>query len=323
MITKHIALICDDNYCFPTIVCIQSIINHASSNYEYVIHVCTFGLTKENKESLQRMGKNNVEVVINQFDMSDYREKLKKISQKTHVSPTALIKFELPVFFSELDTLLYLDSDIILKGSIDELFDVNLHDNYLAAAYEFHQRLNKINYSFKRDYQDFYFNSGVMLLNLNKMRQDDVTPKLWYFKENCTKTQLMDQETLNSVCMPKVVPLSIIWNFNPFFYKERYLKEINGVYHEDFNDLNALENKVCIIHYVGKSDKPWLYEDAKLRVFWDDSLKAYNPGAKLDLKKYPRDRQNKINSIRAKIRMFGTKGIMCYAVNRLLNRTLL
>ena len=323
MTIRHIALICDDNYCFPTIVCIQSIVHNVSDDNRYVIHVCTFGLTNDNVEKLRCLGKKNVEVVVNLFDKSAYEERLRRISQKTHVTPAALIKFELPLFFSELDTILYLDSDIIVKKSIDELLKIDLNDNYLAAAYDFHSRINKINYSFNRDYTDFYFNSGVMLLNLKKMRCDDVTSKFWYYKEHCTKTKLMDQETLNAVCKSKVIPLSLIWNFNPFFYKDRYLIEINNVYNEDFKDLNELEKRVCIIHYVGKSDKPWLYEDATFRFYWDEELRGYNPEIKLELIKYPSNEQNKVDSLKSKINIFGVKGVFCFAINRLLKRTLL
>lgn len=323
MITSHIALICDDNYCFPTIVCIQSIINNVSDDIQYIIHVCTFGLSHDNVEKLQSLGKHNVQVVVSLFDKSAYEERLKRISQKTHVTPAALIKFELPVYFSELDSLLYLDSDIIVKRNIDELLNLCLGDNYLAAAYDFHSRINKINYSFKRDYNDFYFNSGVMLLNLRKMRQDNVTSLFWYYKENCTKTKLMDQETLNAVCGSKVIPLSLIWNFNPFFYDNRYLIEINNVYHEFFKDLDSLENEVRIIHYVGKSDKPWLYENARFRSYWDVALKGYNPDQRLKLEKYTSTSQNRIDSLKLKIQLFGVRGVVCFAINRLLKRTLL
>lgn len=323
MITRHIALICDDNYCFPTIVCIQSIISYASDDIQYVIHVCTFGLTHENVEKLECLGGGNVVIVINQFNKSAYEDRLKRISQKTHVTPAALIKFELPLYFTELDSILYLDSDIILKGNIDGLLSIDLDNYYLAAVYDFHTRINKINYSFNRDYNDFYFNSGVMLLNLKMMRQDDVTSKFWFYKENCTKTKLMDQETLNAVCESKVIPLSLIWNFNPFFYKERYLNEINNVYHTDFKDIKTLEKEVRIIHYVGKSDKPWLYEDASLRSYWDAALKEYDPGFQLVLEKYSPNSQSKVDSLKSKIKLFGIKGVVCFVINRLLNRTIL
>ena len=196
----HIALITDDNYCIPTLVCTQSIILNTSPNNIYTIHICTFGLNAENINRFKLLSKGNVNISIDTFDGELYNRKLKLITQKTHVTPTALIKFELPNYFSSIDKMLYLDGDIIVKHQIDELLDIDLHGYYLAASYEFHCRINKINYSFRRDYDDFYFNSGVMFLNLKNMRTDNITSKLWDYKINHAKTRLMDQESLNAVC---------------------------------------------------------------------------------------------------------------------------
>lgn len=320
---KHIALITDDNYCFPTLVCIKSIINNAAESNDYVIHVCAFGLTESNVTKLRNLSTSNVTVVIDLFNATQYEAKLKQISQKTHVTPTALIKFELPNYFSELDTLLYIDGDIIIKNNIDSLLDMPLGSAYLAGSYEFHSRLNKINYSFKRDYDDFYFNSGVMLLNLDSMRKDDITEKLWYYKINHAKTRLMDQESLNAVCGHNTVPLSLVWNFNPVFLRDKYLAEINNVYKTTFMDVSKLEESVNIIHYVGKLDKPWIYKEATLRRYWDCTLDSYDESIKLELKSFERDTPGFVESSKSKISLFGIKGYLCFLINRLRNSTLI
>lgn len=322
MSKKHIALITDDNYCFPTLVCIKSLINNTVDYSDYVIHVCTFGLDDANVTKLRSLSTRNVDVVIDLFNGAQYEEKLKQISQKTHVTPTALIKFELPNYFSELDTLLYLDGDIIIKNKIDALLERRLGDAYLAGSYDFHSRLNKINYSFKRDYEDFYFNSGVMLLNLEVMRKDDITEKLWYYKIHHAKTRLMDQESLNAVCGHDAVPLSLVWNFNPVFFNEKYLAEINNVYKTSFKDVKELEDSVNIIHYVGKPDKPWIYKDATFRQYWDRALDSYDDSIKLQLKTFERITPSFIESSKSKISLFGVKGFLCFLINRLRKRAL-
>lgn len=314
----HIALICDDNYCLPTIVCIQSLINTMGDNSQYVVHVCTFGLSKDNCSKLYNLNRDNAEVVINEFNSLQYENRLKQISQKTHVTPTALIKFELPNYFSQLDKLLYLDGDIIIKENIDELLETNIDNYYLAASYEFYCRLNKIRYSFKRDYNDFYFNSGVMLLNLKEMRANDVTSKLWHYKINLAKTQLMDQESLNAVCGKKTKHLSLIWNFNPVFYRQQYIEEINHVYSEGFQSLTQIKYNVRIIHYVGKQDKPWIYKEASFRDYWDATYKTLLNRQELILKEFPQTKIPISESVSNKIKMFGISGFFCFIINRLL-----
>lgn len=319
----HIALITDDNYCIPTLVCIQSIIINTSPNNIYTIHICTFGLQDENISRFKSLSKANVNIMIDTFDGDLYKEKLKFISQKTHVTPTALIKFELPNYFSSIDKLLYLDGDIIVKGNIDELLGINLYGYYLAASYEFHCRINKINYSFHRDYDDFYFNSGVMLLNLKNMRTDNITSKLWHYKINHAKTRLMDQESLNAVCGLKTLPLSLRWNFNPFFLNEKFIPEINNVYRESFSTTDKLEEDVSIVHYVGKADKPWIYTDAKMREYWDSVASLIERVLpKFNLQVYKRTNVSSIVSAKAKIKQFGLLGFVTFLINRLLKRTL-
>ena len=51
-INRHIAFISDDNYVFPTTIAIYSLISNICQDkqHNYIIHVFSFGLSKENKE---------------------------------------------------------------------------------------------------------------------------------------------------------------------------------------------------------------------------------------------------------------------------------
>ena len=216
--TKDIAFICDDNYCLPTAVCIQSIVDNYLSRDILNIHVCTFGLNQQNNKRINCLGSENVKVIINVFNEKCLESQLKTILQKSHVTPTALIKFELPNYFSDLDTILYMDSDIVVKSDFLELLQLKIDNYYLAASSEFFEYLRMIQNSLRRKPSDlFYFNSGVMLLNLRKMREDHISDMLWDYKLNKTKTKLMDQESLNAICSSNTLHLPIKWNFNPIF----------------------------------------------------------------------------------------------------------
>lgn len=267
---NHIVLISDDNYVLPTAVCIQSIIDNALDNTEnFVIHVCTMGLTKENTKKLLALSKSACEIRIDVFDKEKDALDLKigKITQKTHVSPSALIKFELANHFFTIDKLLYLDSDIIIKAPINKLFTIDIENYYLAASMEMWKYVQNLWYT-PNNKLEFYFNSGVMLLNLKEMRLNKVSDLLWDYKINHAKSKLMDQESFNEVCKNAVKPISIKWNFNPLFNKPHYLKIINKAFEENYNSLNELLKDVKIIHYVGKTDKPWIYRTAQMREFW-------------------------------------------------------
>lgn len=319
--TKDIAFICDDNYCMPTAVCIKSIIDNYKSSETINIHVCTFGLNSVNVEKLRRMGTQTVKVVDHVFVKKDFESQLNLISQKSHVTPTALIKFELPNYFHYLDTILYLDSDIVVKSDISELLHMEINDYYMAASFEFFEYLTRIQYSLKRaPSDDFYFNSGVMLLNLKKMREDDISSLLWEYKLNKARTKLMDQESLNAICSSNTFHLPIKWNFNPIFKNQRYVKYINRVYDTDYQNITDLENDVRIVHYVGAKDKPWKYENARMRNYWYDCFVNTPFYCILQLESAVTERRPFFKAFIGRIKEHGLWATLCYMVYCIENR---
>lgn len=314
MRTKHIVLISDDNYIIPTQVCVQSIINNFRDEQEQlIVHVCTFGLNENNTKKLTGLSTNKVHVIIDTYNLCDYKDRIDQISQRSHVTPTALIKFELPNYFKDIDTILYLDGDIIVKGGIPELLNIDLANNYLAASFEFWAYITAVKYSLKRKIP-FYFNSGVMLMNLKQMRVDGIPEKLWYYKLNSTKTKLMDQESLNAVCGENTLPLGLKWNFNPVFYTDFYVRFINKAYNSKYCSISDMMEDVKIIHYVGKSDKPWIYKDARLRSFWDEAYNQIENREQLMFRTDTYQTQNKFQAVINKVKSHGVGGTLLYAL---------
>lgn len=320
MKTNDIAFICDDNYCMPTAVCIQSIIDNYFQCDKLKIHVCSFGLATRNVERLKKMGNSDVEIIINLFDRKKVEDRLNIVSQRSHVTPTALIKFELPNYFKDLDSILYMDSDIVVKSDISELFQIDLSDYYLAASYEFFEYLKRIQYSLKRSLgKFFYFNSGIMLLNLRKMREENISEKLWDYKLNKAKTTLMDQESLNAICASKTLHLPIKWNFNPLFNNKSFVKYINKVYNSNYTALSDLIEDIKVIHYVGAKDKPWKYQNARMRDYWENCFERTPFACELNLSVSKAEERSFYRIIRDKIRENGLWGSLCYMIYRLEN----
>lgn len=319
---KDIVFICDDAYALPTLVSIKSIINNAEINDCYNIHVCTFGLTPKNTELFNSTDTENIKTHIHVIPKNLIEEKIKLVTQRTHVTTVALIKLELANYFSELEQILYLDSDIIVKGSLNELFKTNIKNAYLAASFEYWIHYNNIRYisNYKHN-EEFYFNSGVMLLNLKKMRENNIPDKLWDYKLNHAKTKLMDQECLNVICKNAVEPLSIKWNFNPEFLSDEHIKGINEVYHENYKNCGQLLDEAKIIHYVGKKDKPWVYETANLKNFWIENYNSLTGVSELRTKKYVLKKQNILKSSAEKIKIYGISGFLHYVFYRLCKMT--
>lgn len=316
---NHIVLICDDAYVLPTAVTIQSIKSCAEKShvYDLCVHVCTPGLTDENENVLKSLTNASVDVDIRLVDFNKICDKINQVKQKTHVSTAALIKFELPNLFQNLDRILYLDSDIVVKGNFLKIFSVDLSDVYLAAVFEFWKYMNDLRYAPSNIRKnEFFFNSGVMFFNLKKMRADSVVDQLWDYKLNYTKTKLMDQECFNSVCGKAVLPLSIKWNFNPVFKDEVYLSSINHIYAEKYKTVNDLVDDACVIHYVGKGDKPWIYKKAKLRNFWDCHYEKVFANHTLNLADYSPVKKSFFQRIKEIKSDYGFSGVLNFFMYR-------
>lgn len=318
--TKNIVLICDDNYVIPTLVCLKSIIKNLNCIEDCIIHVCTFELSSKNVKKIESMSEETVKVVVDKIPVDVIADKTRLISQKSHVTPAALIKFELPRIFYNIDSILYLDSDIIVKKSLDGLLSTDLSGFYLAASFEFWKYLdNKMHKWGKKP--AFFFNSGVMLLNLQKMREDHITEKLWDYKINRTKTTLMDQESFNVVCQKAVKPLSIIWNFNPVFNNPKYLNDINLIYNSEYRNIQILLEEVHIIHYVGTDDKPWIYKTARMKKYWDNFFEAIpfkNP-IEYKIKSNIKQPDSFIHAILEKRKKVGISGLLSYIFYKIYN----
>lgn len=275
---RHIVLITDDNYVMPTRVVITSLISNIPQNneYDYFVHICTFKISENNKSLLENCSSDNVSVDVMIISENQYAEKFARINQKSHVTPAALIKFDLCKLFPNVNELLYIDSDIIINKPLDSLFSYDITDKYLAASFEFWQYMMEV-YKYKKQNvgkPDFYFNSGILLFNLKKMRDDNVPEKLWETKFNCfnnpnAKRQCMDQDSLNAVLAKNCLHLPIKYNLNCAFTEGYDINQINFIFDTNYKNSEELKEDGVIIHYVGKTDKPWKYSDAKCRDLWD------------------------------------------------------
>ena len=124
----------------------------------------------------------------------------------------------------------------------------------------------------------FYFNSGVLLYNLKRMREDNIPEKLWAQKIENSKDvtkKTMDQDSLNDVCAKETLILPIKWNFNTAFSNKNVIRldVLNEILKASYLSHEELVEDARILHYVGKEDKPWKYSSANCVEYWEQSYK--------------------------------------------------
>lgn len=174
----------------------------------------------------------------------------------------------IPELIQNEDKIIYLDSDIIVRKDLAELYGVNVKDLYAAVCFD-----TGLMYSKKTQSIDpvGYFNSGMMLLNAKKLREEKISEKLIKTKENLLDKSLMDQHVLNMVFTPNVAYLNIRYNLlytNLLRAEDKYsMRRLNELNHSNYKNLADLRKDAVIIHFSSK-DKPWMYVDTPLAEEW-------------------------------------------------------
>ena len=150
---------------------------------------------------------------------------------------------------------LWLDADIIVNGNIEDFYSQSFDDNYAVVCSGCNQNL-KENLGLPNEYS--YFNSGVILYNLERLRRDFTANDFFNcIDKNREKLHAPDQDVLNIMFAGKV----------KYADESVYNNETFGGYVLDRAKIKILHTKAKIIHFNGPI-KPWNPEGAN----WADDL---------------------------------------------------
>lgn len=248
-----IVLCSDDNYVMPTAVLMTSI-GHANKLLDIHYHIVTAGLSKDSQDALAR-NKGSEHSSITFYTIDESFVKNCPVRPGEHISLAAYFRLMLPsILPQDITKVLYIDGDIICVDSIEELWNMPLDGISAMAAPDMRcndiRNLNRLSL----DYADEYLNSGVMLINLDWWRQNDIQNKSVQFaSENQDICLFHDQDTLNVVLRGSMRQLSIRYNLQEHFLEPFENQFISKKHFQDLQ--NALKNP-CLIHYTGFR-KPW------------------------------------------------------------------
>lgn len=258
----------DDNYVPFLAVSIKSMLDNASKYYFYNIYILTEGISKENQKRLKKYETTNSKIRF--VELSSYIAKIKDRLASTlrdYYTESIFYRLFIAALHPELKKAIYLDCDIVVLGDISKLYNTKLGTNILGAVTD---DVISGNPDFRIyaseavgvDYTK-YFNSGVLLMNLDEYRKQKIQERFIYLliKHNF-ETAAPDQDYLNVLCKDKVLYLDKGW--------------------DKMSTDENFDGKLNLIHY-NNFRKPWYYDDvpyekyfweyAKKTDFYDDILK--------------------------------------------------
>lgn len=258
---------CDENYVMPAGVMLCSLFEN---NQDALIRV--HGLYRGKGDFLaplqtlcERYGGSFIPYEMSKIELPSLPVYQK--SQRADITVSAYYRlFVAEVLPADLDKVLYLDCDIVVESSIKDLWEVNL-DGYPLGAVPDNQNsnvhlTNRLGYNVN----DGYFNSGVLLINLNYWREHNVLKSFKdYIAENYYNLQHHDQDVLNHEFHGLKMELPIRYNFlTSLMYKEKYI-HVSCSY---FDQISEAYVHPCIIHYCG-TDRPWYSNSTHpMKAYW-------------------------------------------------------
>ena len=253
----------DEHYAPFLSTAIASLIDHCSAQHRYDINIIYHNLSGYSRHKLERLadGHPNVQIISTAMKrtiegISDRKETRLKAD---HFTPTIYYRIFLPEMFPQYDRAIYLDSDVIVLADIAKLFATDLGDNPIAACLDMSTFGNPILARYFKDAIGVstkqYFNSGVLLMDLKRLREEEFCEHFLYLLNFYDfDTVAPDQDYLNAMLKGRVKYLDMKWNTMP--------------------TAEASEQQPCIVHY-NLFFKPWHYDNTKYgEYYWQYAEKS-------------------------------------------------
>ena len=259
----------DDKYINQTVVSMKSALEH-NEQVEFIIMY-----SKLSAESMQKLGAVGGSLRLIKMDESQFAD----LTLSKWVTVQAWFRIKLPDLCKDLDKVLYLDCDTLIRGNLDELFSLDLTDKYLAGVKDvwgvskYVKRLGMKS--------GVYVNSGMLLFNCNYCRKEHFFDKVVDFAKNNAKIiEFCDQDSINKVVDEYKLVISPKYNLMDTWWRGGYY-EFEG--EEETEYLQSKENPV-IVHLTGlkpafkgcgnKFKDEW-WEVAKKTKIYDELLRDY------------------------------------------------
>lgn len=253
----HIAYGLDNKYTYPTLVSMISILENSSIDTFYIFYLLVEKqlFKEENKKKLRNLEKKYDRCKIIIFELSNDNLTNARVNRYPMAAYYRLLLAEL---IPDVNRIIYLDGDTIIFTDLTEMINLEMNNNIILGfvdnSYKNAEEFGITTYK--------YVTSGVLLINLKKMRKENISKKFFEFIDNNKhKLKQEDQTVINIVLNGRIgliPPKFGMWNFvkRDDLIKHNYYgnKELN-IKAYDEKELIKAWKLPSILHYVRA--KPW------------------------------------------------------------------
>ncbi|MBY5025584.1 glycosyltransferase [Streptococcus suis] len=244
----NIAFSINDNHCLYVFFTISMIKKYTNNLDIFVLHTDLSDKSKDRLKTLETESVNIHFVTIDRDLFSNLPLTLDGITIETYY------RYLLPEILVDCDKVIYLDSDLLIRCDVKELWDIDVSQHYLAGVNEIDiiNRFPDHKLKLGFDLDELFINVGVLICNLQKMRQDKITHHLFTETERLKDIILFqDQDVINVALKGKIADLPLAYNYTVEAMEK---------------DLLSLD-EIKVIHYNSQIAKPWIpknYQNKKI-----------------------------------------------------------
>lgn len=257
-----IAYYINDNYIPYALVSLCSAIEN-NKGHEIHIHVVSDQIQEQNKTHIKRFLAQRYSNINVQVSYHIINDKILSSLPNSAWSKYTWIRITLPSILKDVKKVLYLDADTIICTDLSNLFSIDMSNYSIAGTVDVMTNSEEIYERLSYSSQKKYVCAGVLLMNLEKWRNENISEKIISFSQNYPQLlHYPDQDAINKICADNKLVLPLRYGvlepfIEPSFYKTQNKDEI----------LEAITSP-AIIHYAGFA--PWIKERDKhfLREYW-------------------------------------------------------
>ncbi len=210
-------LAADDRFSRPLAATVRSIVARLSPGRGLDLYLCDMGITPQNREKIA-VAAAHPEVRLHWVEtLADEVGYLPQASPG--ISRATYARLFIPrVLPDDLSRALYLDCDLIVRRCVGEFFDLPMGDlaalGVADAGSPYVSSLYGVPYWSRngRRAGDVNFNAGVLLLNLQAWREDDIPTAAVKYLTDGRHQFLADQEAINAVLPGRIGQVDPRWN---------------------------------------------------------------------------------------------------------------
>ncbi|MCK0196768.1 glycosyltransferase family 8 protein [Ancylobacter sp. 6x-1] len=204
----------DAGYVELTAVLLASLALQAGEKASRVVVFCD-GVSAQDKAKLAASyGREGLSFL----DLTDAElDRFGRLPVSRHLSRTAYARVVMPMMLAqERGRLLYLDCDTVVNHPLDALETLGLGGHAFGAVEDAATPERRIARNRRVGLPDAtpYFNSGVLLIDLDRWRAAGLTERVFAFAASRPDLPMMDQDALNGAVAGDWAPLGETWNMH-------------------------------------------------------------------------------------------------------------